>query len=215
MMNKRHQLKLGIIGLVTAAVAGTTATAAPANAADAARSAPEHRSLVKVLMADRGYDHDWSDFDILEKAVGAVLAAKPDSAVSVLADGRTRLTAFLPTDRAFRRLVTALTGFRSRTERATFRTLSQAADVDTLETVLLYHVVPGKTLGSRKVARLGGATVTTAAGVPVSVRVRPHRIALVDQDPDARDPRVIAVDINRGSRQVAHAIDRVLRPIDL
>ena len=57
------------------------------------------------------------DFDILDKAVHTVLAAKPRSAVAVLADGSVRLTAFLPTDRAFRGLVTDLTGHRRGTER--------------------------------------------------------------------------------------------------
>ena len=61
----------------------------------------------------------------------------------MLAKGRTRLTAFVPTDRAFRRLVRSLTGNLPRTEKATFRAVATVADVDTLEAILLYHVVPG------------------------------------------------------------------------
>jgi uncharacterized surface protein with fasciclin (FAS1) repeats len=216
-MNQRHhvtQVTLGLAGIVTAALAGSTLAVAPAQAADRAQG-PGHRSLAKVLAADKGYDRNGQDFDILEKAVMAVLAAKPDSPVGVLADGRTRLTAFIPTDAAFRRLVHDLTGSWPRTERGTFRAITRVADVDTIEAVLLYHVVLGKTLGSRKVAKLDGASVTTAGGGRLTVRIRGQRVVLVDQDRDDRNARVVAVDVNKGNRQVAHAINRVLRPLDL
>ena len=78
-----------------------------------------------------------------------VLAAKPTSPVAVLADGSTRLTAFLPTDRAFRRLVRDLTGTAPATERAVFAATATLG-VDTIEQVLLYHVVPGQTLTARQ-----------------------------------------------------------------
>jgi hypothetical protein len=48
----------------------------------------------------------------LDNAVGAVLAAKPNSPVAVLADGNVPLTAFLPTDGAFRRLAHSLRAIR-------------------------------------------------------------------------------------------------------
>ena len=119
----------------------TALPAAPASAA------PGQRSLATVLAADgHHFDRKWGDFDILDKAVMTVLAAKPDSAVGVLADGSSALTAFLPTDRAFRRLVHDLTGKRPRTEKATFNRLAKVAGVDTIEAVLLYHVVPGATI---------------------------------------------------------------------
>jgi hypothetical protein len=38
---------------------------------------------------------------------------------------------------------------------------------------------------------------------------------LVDADPDVRNPRVVATNINRGNPQIAHAINRVLLPLDL
>jgi len=40
-------------------------------------------------------------------------------------------------------------------------------------------------------------------------------IYLQDKDPNARNPRVIVPDVNKGNKQIAHAIDRVLRPFDL
>ena len=93
--------------------------------------------------------------------------------------------------------------------------------MDTIETVLLYHVVPGKTLTSGKVLKADGAKLMTAAGgktVKVDVRMKPSlRITLKDKDKDDRDARAVltALDLNKGNKQVAHGIDRVLRPINL
>ena len=93
------------------------------------------------------------------------------------------------------------------------------AGVDTIETVLLYHVVPGATLASPKVvaAAKKGTKLTTAQGGKVKVTNRKGNITLVDKDPDIANPVVIlnGVDINRGNKQIGHAIDRVLLPIDL
>ncbi|HYF71712.1 MAG TPA: fasciclin domain-containing protein [Nocardioides sp.] len=173
-------------------------------------------SLAQVLAADgHRFDSTWGDFDVLDKAVATVLAEKPKSPVGVLAKGRTKLTAFLPTDRAFRELVTTLTGNEPRTERAAFRSLARAAGVDVIETVLLYHVVPGRTLGSRQVLQADGAELATAQGGTVTVRVGETKVRLQDADPDVRNPRVIATDINKGNPQVAHAINGVLLPLDV
>ena len=40
-------------------------------------------------------------------------------------------------------------------------------------------------------------------------------ISLRDADTNSRDPRVTVADINAGNKQIAHGINRVLRPIDL
>lgn len=214
-MNQRHHVRIGLVGLAMAALTGTTLAAAPAQATAATERAQGDRSLATVLMMDKGFDRNWHDFDIVEKAVMKVLAAKPDSPVGVLADGSTRLTAFVPKDVAFLRLVRDLTGRTTETERGTFRALLRVADVDTLEAVLLYHVVPGKTLRSGKVATLDGASLTTAGGGTITVRVRDGKVFLVDQDRNDRNPRVVVVDINKGNRQIGHGINRVLRPMDL
>jgi uncharacterized surface protein with fasciclin (FAS1) repeats len=221
-MNQHHitsRVRHGLAGIVSVLLASATLGAAaltsPAHAAAPTHHGLGHRSLAQVLAADSGYDHNWADFDILEKAVTTVLAAKPDSPVKVLTQGRTRLTAFIPTDRAFRRLVRDLTGRTPRTERGTFRAVTRLADVNTLEAILLYHVVPGSTVTSDSVMKLDGAMLTTAQGGTVTVRIHRGGVRLVDQDPDARNAKVVAVDINKGNRQIAHAINRVLRPIDL
>ena len=136
-------VRIATIGLITA-LSSTAVAVAPADAAEPAATRAGTRSLATVLAADGNkFDRTWGDFDVLDRAVRTVLAAKPDSAVAVLADGNTRLTAFLPTDRAFRRLVRDLTGTAPATERAVF-TAAATLGVDTIEQVLLFHVVPGR-----------------------------------------------------------------------
>ena len=205
-----------LTSIAASAVLGASVAALPVTPATAATGQP---SLATVLAADgHGFDRKWRDFDILDNAISAVLAAKPDSPVKVLADGSQPLTAFLPTDRAFRRLVTDLTGKRPRTERATFTRLAAAAGVDTIETVLLYHVVPGATIDYAQARRSDGAALTTATGLTVRVNVRKHgRIAIQDKDPDDANAVILrsGKNINKGNRQIAHAVSRVLRPANL
>ncbi len=201
------------------ALGATTAVAAPASAAPAAPAASSHKlgtkSLVAVLTADKsGFDRNRADFDVLTAAVKAVLAAKPKSAVGVLANGKVRVTAFIPNDGAFAVLVRDLTGKTLRNEADVFKAVASLG-IPTVEKVLLYHVVPGKTIDSRAALKANGANLHTAAGLSVKVRVVRGTIFLQDKDPDARNPRVIAADINKGNRQIAHAIDRVLRPVNL
>ena len=175
------------------------------------------RSLATVLAKDgAGFDRNPNDFDIVDAAVTAVLTAKPGSPVAVLADGDTALTAFLPTDRAFRRLAQDLTGQHYRSEEAVFTDLAGALGVDTIESVLLYHVVPGSTITSKQARRSNGAVLDTAlAGSTLRVKVRHPRVYLVDADRDDTNPRVVRANINKGNVQIAHGIDRVLRPVDL
>jgi uncharacterized surface protein with fasciclin (FAS1) repeats len=205
------------------AVALPTVAVAPASAAErsTATALTTHRhglgttSLAQVLFADTsGFDRNGKDFDILTAAVKAVLKAKPKSPVGVLANGKVRLTAFIPTDTAFRDLVRSLTGKNLRSERDVFKAVA-GLGIPTVEKVLLYHVVPGATITAKQASRSNGARLMTAAGATIKVRVVGGKIFLQDKDPNARNPRVIAADINKGNRQIAHAIDRVLRPADL
>jgi uncharacterized surface protein with fasciclin (FAS1) repeats len=172
-------------------------------------------SLASVLnVSAQAYDRNWEDFDILTAAVNTVLAAKPNSAVRVLADGNTELTAFIPTDRAFRKLVLNLTG-KVRHQERTVAADVVALGVDTVEAVLLYHVVVGPQVLSPAALAAGGAALTTAQTGKFIVNVVGTSIELVDQDTGINNPRVIlaGVDINKGNKQIAHAIDRVLLPI--
>lgn len=203
--------------LTAVALAGTAAlaTTAPAQSAEQKTGM---RSLAKVLAADGNrFDHNARDFDILDRAVRTVLKAKPDSAVGVLADGSERLTAFAPTDQAFRLLVADLTGKTYRSERRVFTVLAGAAGVDTIESVLLYHVVPGATITFRQARAADGARLQTALdGAKLRIKV-PHRVIVSDADKNDRDARVIFKlrNINKGNLQIAHGVNRVLRPLDL
>ncbi len=82
--------------------------------------------------------------------------------------------------------------------------------------MLLYHAVPGATLTYRQALRADGARLATAAGPPIRVNAVGHRIRLRDRDFDDRNPRVVPMlrNINEGNKQIAHGIDRVLRPVD-
>jgi uncharacterized surface protein with fasciclin (FAS1) repeats len=83
--------------------------------------------------------------------------------------------------------------------------------------VLLYHVVPGATVTYRQALRSDGVKLTTATGADLTVRVRAHKVRLQDADTDDRNPRVLRDlrNLNKGNVQIAHGINRVLRPIDL
>ena len=173
-------------------------------------------SLASVLGADgQKFDENWKDFDIVEAAVYAVAAAKPKSPVLLLTDGTKRLTAFAPTDKAFRNLAQDLTGKTFTSEKKVFTTLAGLVDVDTLELVLLYHVVPGATITAAKAVNADGAKLKTAAGKNLKVKIAKGKVTLVDKDPDTANATVVAADINKGNKQIAHGIDVVLRPADL
>lgn len=206
---------------LTSAVAAGLLAAVTLVAAPPAGAAPQRdRSLATVLAADGNrLDRNWQDFDILDKAVHRVLASRPGSPVAVLADGSVRLTAFLPTDRAFRTLVTDLTGKRRHTERGVLRALNGLVDAATLERVLLYHVVPGSTITYRQAQHADGARLTTAlSGSRLRVQVTEKRhVFLGDADTDDRNGRVLRSlkNVNQGNRQIGHGVNRVLRPVDL
>ncbi len=206
--------------IVTGIAAASALVLAAGAAAPAATAAQGSKSLATVLTADGGkkFDHNWHDFDIVTEAVLAVLEAKPDSAVGVLTDGKTALTAFIPNDRAFQLLVRDLTGKKPATERKAFKAVA-GLGIDTVETVLLYHVVPGATITAKQALKANNVKLTTAQGQTVKVQVRKAHgakiIKLSDKDRNSRNPRVYKADINKGNKQIAHAIDRVLRPLDL
>ena len=201
---------------VTAMAAVLAATTVGVTGAQA-HTTPGTQSLAAVLTADTGgFDHNSRDFDVLTRAVLAVLEAKPDSPVKVLADGTVALTAFIPNDGAFRQLAKELThAHRLPSESSAFATVA-GLGIDTVEAVLLYHVVPGATITRKAALGADNAVLTTAGGGTITVDVRRwHRVYLIDADTNDRNPRIVKFDINKGNKQIAHAIDRVLRPVDL
>ena len=209
---------------ISALVAVGLAAGAGLALAPAATAAepPTGTSSLAALLASDGdtFDRNWYDFDILDQAVGAVLAAKPTSPVAVLADGTVPLTAFLPNDRAFQVLVKDLTHRWYGSEEQVFTTLAGAAGIDAIEQVLLYHVVPGVTIDSATALASDNAVLTTAQGGTFKVDVISKRFGIVqlrDQDRNDLNPFLIRrqLDMNAGNVQIAHAITFVLRPSDL
>ncbi|MGD9960561.1 hypothetical protein [Nocardioides sp.] len=209
--------------LLAVSVTATILAAGAAAPAQASRTAtPGTTSLAEVLTSDGNqFDRNARDYDIVTEAVLAVLAAKPDSPVGLLADGTVPLTAFIPNDFSFRVLVKDLTGNWYRSERKVFTTLAGAVGIDAIESVLLYHVIPGVTIDSKAALKANGAVLDTALeGATLTVKV-PCRwlpiIRLVDNDPNDVNPFVNprALDINKGNLQIAHGIVFVLRPADL
>ena len=209
------RLRRTTASLVAAAAVATGALAA---APAASASTPGTNSLAAVLLSDGDtFDGNANDFDIVTQAALAVLANKPNSPVKVLTDGTVPVTAFIPRDQAFRLFVYSTTGKWITSEEAVFNAVA-GFGIDTVEAVLLYHVVPGATIDRAAALKADGVALTTAQGGKITVDIVPNRkIELRDLDPDATDPRVRwdAYDINKGNLQIAHGIDRVLRPLDL
>lgn len=204
----------GLAGLLLA----PSAVAAPTNGSKGSPTGT--RSLAAVLTADGNqFDRNWSDYDIVTEAVLAVLANKPSSPVGLLTDGTVPLTAFIPNDRAFQLLVADLSGKWLGSEKAVFEAVA-GLGIDTVETVLLYHVIPGATLTSKQAAASNGATLTTAQGGTIGVRVYSKWLPVIqlkDKDRNDLDPFLNpwALDVNKGNKQIAHGITFVLRPVDL
>lgn len=203
----------GLAGILIAPSASASATSSSSGSTGT-------RSLAAVLTADGNqFDQNWHDYDIVTEAVLAVVAAKPASPVGLLADGKVALTAFLPNDRAFQSLVADIAGSRLSSERAVFGAVA-GLGIDTVETVLLYHVVPGATLTAKQAIAANGAALTTAQGGTIGVRSYSRYLPIIqlrDKDTDDRDPFVnpFALNINKGNAQIAHGITDVLRPVNL
>ena len=177
------------------------ALAAPASASGTRAADPSGtRSLAAVLTADGNrFDTNWYDYDIVTEAVLAVLAKKPDSPVAVLTDGTTPVTAFIPNDRAFQVLVKDLTG-TWKSEQNTFAAVASLG-IDTVEQVLLYHVVPGRVTAAQ-VTRLSSARTVQGANVRINASGGTVRI---------NDATVTRADV-RASNGIIHVIDTVLLP---
>lgn len=188
-----------------------------------AQAATGEQSLAAVLTADGNgtFDDNWYDYDIVTQAVLGVLAAKPDSNVKLLTDGSVALTAFIPNDRAFRLLAKDVNHRWYGTEQQVFDKLVAKLGIDAIESVLLYHVVPGGPILAMDALKADGAKLATGLpGAEITVDVKGKNVPVIilrDLDRNDYNPRVNpwATDINQGNQQVAHGITRVLRPINL
>lgn len=167
----------------------------------------------KIDISDFKFDSDLSDYDIFKNLLLDVLASKPKSAAWALADGNVALTAFIPTDRAFRKLVKSLTGKYLAKEVNIYNTLLSLGTTK-LEQVLLYHVVIGAPLASGEVLTKNGEFLTTAQCATIRVALVDTVLRIRDKDTKRENPEVILtrVDQNLGNRQMFHPINGVLLP---
>ena len=167
----------------------------------------------KINISSYKFDSDLSDYDIFKNLLLDVLASKPKSAAWALADGNVALTAFIPTDRAFRKLVKTLTGKSLAKEVNIYNTLLSLGTTK-LEQVLLYHVVVGAPLTSGEVLTKNGEFLTTAQGSTLRISLVDTVLRIRDKDTKRENPEVILtrVDQNVGNRQVFHPINGVLMP---
>ena len=204
--------------VAAAAAVGFAATAGLLVAPSAQAAEPGTKSLASILLKDTtkegnpSFDKNGDDFDILTAAVLAVLGDDPSSPVSVLTDGSVKLTAFLPTDRAFEKTGKDL-GLTAKSEEKLVGKYADALGLAGIETVLLYHVIPGAKINAKMAAESDGAVLGTANKQTIEVNVTKDGIFLKDKATDQANPKVIVTDINKGNLQIAHAINRVLVPV--
>jgi uncharacterized surface protein with fasciclin (FAS1) repeats len=218
-MNIRRNISLALVG-----AALTTAIAVPAVSAATPVNAPAG-SVLDLLEADgTAFDGNWYDYDILEAAARVVVDGKPGTTVAALADPNASLTVLAPNDRAFQVLAYDLTGKWYGTEAGVLNGIAGAimnglkADLeDTLEAVLLYHVIGGRATFA-DVKSLSGKSVTTVGGGSIGIKYYPwlNLVVLRDADSDDANPWVVNSkrDIAVGN-SIVHGISLVLRPINL
>lgn len=198
----------------TAAVVVTLGLMFSPISANAATEPLKSMPLTEVLnLPQAGFDRNSADFDIFTNLFIDVWGQIPDSPIQAIANGNTALTAFVPTDGAFRNLVKHLTGKTIKSEQSVANAVL-GLGASTVEKVILYHVIVGDPILSTAALQANGAQLKTASGESMNVRVNGTTITLVDKVKKHRNPTVIlaAVDINKGNKQVAHGINQVLLP---
>jgi uncharacterized surface protein with fasciclin (FAS1) repeats len=170
--------------------------------------------LTEVLNLPRAsFDNNLGDFDVFTAVFMDVWGALPESTVSAISNGDTALTAFVPTDRAFRKLVKYLSGKMPSSEEAISAAIATLG-AETLEKVLLYHLVVGDPILSPAALQANGATLNSAGGQSFRVKVDGTTITLIDRATKHTNAVVLLskVDINKGNKQVAHGINQVMLP---
>ncbi len=204
--------------LATAAVAltlaGSIAIASPAAAAN-----DPGPTLADILEAQGGgTDRNWYDFDIL--AAGVSVAGLSDA----LDNPDANLTVFLPNDRAFQALVADLFGWKYWfAKESTILDKVASLGPETLQTVILYHAVPGQIDSATALSVPRGTKLATALeldGKQTFIKVYPKArwgtAILADRDRDDINPFLVRSKLDiQASNGIAHGISFVLRPFDL
>jgi uncharacterized surface protein with fasciclin (FAS1) repeats len=194
---------------VALAMAGSIAVASPAAAQDDALP-----TLADILEAQGGgTDRNWYDFDILAAGVGVAGLSE------TLDTEGLDVTVFIPNDRAFQALVADLFGWRYWFA-SEAKILEKVASLgaDTLETVILYHVVPGQIDSATALSVPRGTALTTLQGGDIKVypKARLGTAILADNDRNDLNPFLVKSKLDiQASNGIAHGISLVLRPVDL
>jgi uncharacterized surface protein with fasciclin (FAS1) repeats len=174
-------------------------------------TAAQAQTLAGILLSDEDmFDKNQNDFDIVTEAILACSdLAGPAS------DPEASLTAFLPTDKAFRILVEDVYGVSIKDEATLFATIATTLGCETIESVLKYHIVPGEIYAADVLALEDGTSVTTLLGATFAVDFKGRgQIRLMDNESALRDPIIRTTDI-MADNGVAHVIDRVLLPVSI
>ncbi len=143
--------------------------------------------------------------DIVDVAAGApnfktlVAAVKAADLVETL-KGEGPFTVFAPTDDAFKKLEKLKPGILA--------TLLKPENKETLKSILLFHVVPGKILAHDVMNLKSGTKVKTAGGSELTVKIgKKTGVTLSGKN----TVKVVKTDIE-ASNGVIHVIDNVLLP---
>ncbi|HMO55740.1 MAG TPA: fasciclin domain-containing protein [Roseiflexaceae bacterium] len=173
----KHLLRqFGLLAILVALMGGIAAPAA---------AAPRGPTIVDVAIAVNSSGPYAGQFDTL---IAAVLAADP--AVLATLAGNGQYTVFAPTDDAFAKLG------------LTPENVGVALDQQTLTSVLLYHVSPGRrasnaVIGSKRINTLGGGFLLQKGGVLT--------------DNQGRTSNIIVTDV-AAANGIIHVIDTVVLP---
>lgn len=198
-------------------------TAVPAGADDTSEA-----TLADMILADADGRYDWKfwDYDIIGEIVlalvGAAEAGDIETDLLASADPTATLTVFLPDDMAFRKLAYDLTGEWIWRESKIIPALLEAVDGDLqlINDIVEYHVVPGLAIDSATAAGADGAVLPTVQGETIKVRVKDRwwgpAIFLIDKDRDLRNARVDLRDVdNHAVNGIWHGITRVMLHLDV
>ncbi len=171
---------LVISACAPAATPAPTQTAAPSATPIPPTATPAPQDIVDIAVADGRFT----------TLVAAVQAA---GLVDTL-KGEGPFTVFAPTDEAFAKLPAG-----------TVEDLLKPENLETLQNILLYHVVPGKVMAADVVGLDGQMVDTALEGKQLMVSVRDGKVYLND------NVEVIITDVE-ASNGVIHVIDTVLLP---
>lgn len=206
---------LALAGTCLAGAATTQASAGGSARPTAHERTLGHRSLAKFLAADgHHFDRNWRDFDIADAFFVKVLSKRPDSPLAIIRHGHKPVTAFLPTDAAFRRVAFIIVGKHYKTERAVYRGLLHAGGVGAANRILSYHIALGPAMTYQQLVAAAPTTLTMMQGGKLKVRMRNGRLTFIDFDVDSPNAHAVRSqsNLNEGNRQLGQGVTLLLSP---